>query len=73
MSIEHDSDNKYHSEEILLTHNGTSVGMTTYAQVLLDSNLGSFDADIVSDKVRLLFSPTYSHTSIKLKALRTGA
>jgi hypothetical protein len=73
ISIEHDSDNKYHSEEILLSHNGTKVGMTTYAQVLLDSNLGTFDADIVSDKVRLLFSPTYSNTSIKLKALRTGA
>lgn len=71
--IEHDSDNKYHSEEILLTHNGTTVAMTTYAQLLLDSNLGSFDADISGSLVRLKFTPTYTNTSIKLRAIRTGA
>ena len=71
--IEHDSDNKYHSEEILLTHNGTNVGMTTYAQILLDSNLGTFDADISGSTVRLKFTPTYTNTSVKLRAIRTSA
>jgi len=71
--IEHDSDNKYHSEEILLTHNGTTVGMTTYAQILLDSNLGTFDADISGSTVRLKFTPTYTNTSVKLRAIRTSA
>lgn len=71
--IEHDSDNKYHSEEILLTHNGTTVAMTTYAQLLLDSNLGSFDADISGSLVRLKFTPTYTNTSVKLRAIRTSA
>lgn len=71
--IEHDSDNKYHSEEILLTHNGTTVAMTTYAQLLLDSNLGSFDADITGTLVRLKFTPTYTNTSVKLRAIRTSA
>jgi hypothetical protein len=71
--IEHDSNNKYHSEEILLTHNGTTVAMTTYAQLLLDSNLGSFDADISGSLVRLKFTPTYTNTSVKLRAIRTSA
>jgi len=71
--IEHDSDNKYHSEEILLTHNGSAVAMTTYAQLLLDSNLGTFDADIVGTDVRLKFTPTYTNTSVKLKVIRTDA
>lgn len=72
VQVEHDSDNKYHSEEILLTHTGTKVGMTSYAQIYLDSQLGTFDADLVGDKCRLLFTPTYTNTSVKVKAIRTG-
>ena len=71
--IEHDSSSSYHAEEVLLTHNGTNVAMTTYAQVLLDSNLGTFDADINSGNVRLKFSPAKTNTSIKLRAIRTTA
>lgn len=71
--IQRDSDNKYHSEEILLTHNGTSVAMTTYAQLLLDSNLGTFDADITGSIVRLKFSPTYTNTNVRLRVLRSTA
>ena len=71
--IEHDSSSSYHAEEVLLTHNGTNVAMSTYAQVLLDSNLGTFDADINSGIVRLKFSPTKTNTSIKLRAIRTTA
>lgn len=72
VQVEHDSDNKYHSEEILLTHTGTKVGMTSYAQIYLDSQLGTFDADLLGDKCRLLFTPTYTNTSVKVKAIRTG-
>tara|TARA_A100001035_G_scaffold277994_1_gene275919 strand:- start:661 stop:5901 length:5241 start_codon:yes stop_codon:yes gene_type:complete len=71
--IEHDSSSSYHAEEVLLTHNDSSVAMTTYAQVLLDSNLGTFDADINSGNVRIKFSPTKTNTSIKLRAIRTPA
>ena len=71
--IEHDASSSYHAEEVLLTHNGTTVAMTTYAQVLLDSNLGTFDADINSGNVRIKFSPTKTNTSIKLRAIRTPA
>ena len=73
IQIEHDSDNKYHSEEILLAHNGTTVGMTTYSQVLLDSNLGTFDADISGGNVRLKFTPEYTNTSVKARAIRVNA
>ena len=71
--IEHDSSSSYHAEEVLLTHNDSNVAMTTYAQVLLDSNLGTFDADINSGNVRIKFSPTKTNTSIKLRAIRTPA
>ena len=71
--IEHDSDSKYHSEEILLTHNGTTVAMTTYGQILLDSNLGTFDAAISGNDVLLKFTPTKTNTSVKLRAIRTQA
>ena len=71
--LEHDSDNKYHSEEILLTHNGTNVAMTTYGQILLDSNLGTFDAAISGNDVLLKFTPTKTNTSVKLRAIRTQA
>jgi len=71
--LEHDASSSYHAEEVLLTHNGTNVAMTTYAQVLLDSNLGTFDADINSGNVRVKFTPTKTNTSIKLRAIRTLA
>ena len=71
--IEHDSDSKYHSEEILLTHNGSNVAMTTYGQLLLDSNLGTFDAAISGNNVLLKFTPTKTNTSVKLRAIRTQA
>jgi len=63
----------YHSEEILLTHNGTSVAMTTYAQVLLDSNLGTFDAKVNGSNIQLTLSPTRTNVHVKLKAIRTEA
>ena len=47
--------------------------MTTYAQLLLDSNLGTFDADISGTDVRLKVTPTKTNTSVKLRAIRVGA
>ena len=69
--LTHSSSNSFHSEEILLTHNGTTVAMTTYAQVLLDSNLGSFDASISGSNVQLKLSPTKTNVGIKLRGVRT--
>ena len=72
-TLSHASSGSYHSEEILLVHNGTTVAMTTYAQVLLDSNLGTFDADINSGNVRLKITPAKTNTAVKLRAIRTPA
>ena len=69
--IEHDSSSSYHAEEVLLTHNGTTVAMTTYAQVLLDSNLGAFDATISGSNVQLKLSPTKTNVDVKLRGVRT--
>jgi len=69
--LTHSSSSSFHSEEILLTHNGTTVAMTTYAQVLLDSNLGSFDASISGSNVQLKLSPTKTNVGIKLRGVRT--
>lgn len=69
--LSHSSSSSFHSEEVLLTHNGTTVAMTTYAQVLLDSNLGVFDATISGSNVQLKLSPTKTNVGIKLRGVRT--
>ena len=66
-------DKGYHSEEILLMHDGTNVAMTSYGKLLLDSDLGTFDG-VVADSgsnINLTLSPTYPDTTVKLKAIRT--
>tara|TARA_A100001388_G_scaffold38148_1_gene24110 strand:- start:2074 stop:4011 length:1938 start_codon:yes stop_codon:yes gene_type:complete len=69
--ISHAASNSFHSEEVLLVHNGTNVAMTTFGQVLLDSNLGSFDAFISGANVQVKFSPTKTNTTVKLRGIRT--
>ena len=69
--ISHGASNSFHSEEVLLVHNGTNVAMTTFGQVLLDSNLGSFDAFISGANVQIKFSPTKTNTTVKLRGVRT--
>ena len=69
--LSHNASSSFHSEEILLVHNGTSVAMTTYGQVLLDSNLGSFDALISGSNVQLKLSPTKTNIGVKLRGVRT--
>lgn len=74
VQLEHDSDNKYHSAEILLTHNNSIVSLTEYAIVKTDSDLGVFDASIdSSNNVQLLVSPSYTNTSVKAKRISIDA
>jgi len=68
--VEYTNDNKYHSEEILLTHNDSDVFMTTYAQVLTDSSLGTFDASISSGTCSVTFDPSYAHTRVSLSMIQ---
>ena len=73
VQIEHDSDTKYHSTELLLTHNGTEVYFTEYASVTTDSDLGLFSASLVGNAVSLLFTPHYTNTSIKSRRININS
>jgi len=65
-----DSDQKYHSTEILLMHNNTDVFMTEYAILKTqDSDIGSITADINDSSVRLLITPNFENINIKAKRL----
>ena len=60
----------HHSEEILLMHDGTNAGLTTYGKLLLNDNLGTFNADIVGNNAQLKLTPTRVTTTVKLSAIR---
>ena len=59
----------FHSTEIMLVHDGTTVSLTQYG-VLQDNTLATFDADISGDNVRLKCTPA-SATSTTIKFDRT--
>ena len=73
VQIEHDDNAKYHSTELLLTHNNTEVYFTEYASVTTDSDLGLFSASLVGDNVSLLFTPHYTNTSIKSRRININS
>ena len=56
----------YHSTEVLLVHDGTTVYMTEYAEVKTDSNLGTIDADISGGNVRLKVTPALTNTGVNV-------
>ena len=51
-----DEGTNFHSTEVMLVHDGSTVTMTQYG-TLKDTNLATFDADISGDNVRLLITP----------------
>lgn len=69
VQLEHDSDNKYHSSEILLIHDNVNAYLTEYAIVQTDSSLGEFDATLDSGLVKLQLTPSYTNTSFKAKRI----
>lgn len=71
VQLENDADNKYHSSELILTHNGSEVYITEYAMVTTDSILGEFDASLDSPAgtISLLVTPSYTNTSFKSKRI----
>ena len=69
--LKHAGSNAYHSQEILLVHNGTNIATTGYAKLLLDSSLGTFDAAINGSNVELRLTPAKTNTNVKLRAIRT--
>jgi len=59
----------FHSTEVMLVHDGSSVTLTQYG-TLKDANLATIDADISGSDVRLLVTPA-SATSTAIKFDRT--
>lgn len=59
----------FHSTEVLLIHDGTTVYMTEYASIYSNISLMTLDADITSEYVRLLCSPTQANTTVKLQRI----
>jgi hypothetical protein len=59
----------YHSEEILLLHDGTDVYMTTYAQIWTIASLGTITADISAGVLRLKVTPVNINTTIKAQRI----
>lgn len=62
--------NYYHVTELLLIWNGTTVQKVEYAVVTTAGELGTFDADINTGNVRLLFTATNAQSKT-LKYQRT--
>jgi hypothetical protein len=63
------SGSSYHIIELNLVHNGTTVFLAQYGEVLTGASLGTFDADISGATVRLLFTGTNAVSTVRV--LRT--
>jgi len=59
----------YHSIELLLIHNGSSIELTQYAEIYIGASLATFDASITSGILSLLVTPATS-SSITYNILR---
>ena len=64
--IQMTSGTSYHTIELLMIHDGTSVWMNQYGEIFTGSSLGTFDANISGGNVQLLFTPTNAVTTVKL-------
>jgi hypothetical protein len=60
---------EYHIIELNLVHNGTTVFLAQYGEVITNASLGTFDADISGDTIRLLFTGTNAVSTVRV--LRT--
>ena len=60
------SGSAYHTIELLMIHDGTSVWMNQYGEIFTGSSLGTFDANISGGNAQLLFTPTNAVTTVKL-------
>lgn len=58
--------NNYYSTEILVMHDGTNVLITEYSELITNSSMGTFSANIATGLVQLFFTPVSGNTSVKL-------
>ena len=69
MTVQVKSSTNIHSQEILLTHDGTDVFMTEYAAVYSSSILTTFNGDINSGNIRLLVTPVNAVSTYKIACM----
>jgi hypothetical protein len=58
--------NNYYATEILVMHDGTNVLVTEYAELVTNSIMGTFNANISAGVVQLFFTPASTSTTVKL-------
>lgn len=57
---------EYHTAEVIMIHDGTTVYMTEYATIYTGANpLITIDSDISGGYVRLLITPTNTNTTVR--------
>ena len=66
------SGSNYHTTEVLLIHDGTTVYMTEFGTIFTNASLGTIDGDINSGNVRLLVTPANTSTQVKIQRLTVG-
>lgn len=69
ITVQVKSSTNFHSQEILMTHDGTDVHMTEYAAVYTSSVLTTFNGDINSGNIRLLVTPTNAISTYKIACM----
>lgn len=67
------SGSSYQMIELSLIHNGTTVYMAQYGDVRTGSSLGTFDAEINSGSLNILFTPENAITTVKAYSLTMAA
>jgi hypothetical protein len=69
ITVQVKSSTNFHSQEILMTHDGTDVYMTEYAAVYTSAVMTTFNGDINSGNIRLLVTPTNAISSYKIACM----
>ena len=59
----------FHTTEVLLIHDGTSAYITEYGTIFTNASMGTIDADISGNDVRLLVTPTSINTTVKTQRI----
>ena len=54
----------FHATKILIVHDGTTVYLTQYGEILSGNSLATFDADISAGNIRLLVTPANASSTV---------
>jgi len=71
VQVTDNTNSQYHSEQVMLIHDGTTVYKTEYNLVYSAALLGTFDASIAGNQVSLTFTASAA-TNKTIKLLRTS-